>query len=226
MVHYLNFDDRNNMRVAVYASASGGIRFVDWTDPTSPKEIAYYVARRNTPSKMDFSRPDPRYDNENCLYYTGWNQGGLVSIELTNPQYNSCMRRQTNGTALVGNGRARIQVSLEAQRNGNGLNGFVTLTDTAGNANVQLTSITRLGSAIGACGSVQAQSNSIQIDGTGTFNGAPATFRACVQDMQGLGKGTEADRFYLTCTSGCSYSAGGSTTVGKLIVRERSAWRR
>jgi hypothetical protein len=226
MVHYLNFDDRNNMRVAVYASASGGIRFVDWTDPTSPKEIAYYVKERNTPSKMDFTRPDPRYDPDNCMYYTGWNQGGLVSIELTNPQYNSCMRRQTNGTALLGNGKARIQVSLEAQRNGNGLNGFVTLTDTAANANVQLTSITRLGSAIDACGSVQAQSNSIQIDGTGTFNGAPATFRACVQDMQGLGKGTEADRFYLTCTSGCSYSAGGPTTVGKLIVRERSAWRR
>jgi hypothetical protein len=201
---------------------------VDWTDPASPNEIAYYIKERHTPTKMDFTRPDPRYDPDNCMYYTGWNQGGLVSIELTNPQYNSCMLRQTNGSAQIGNGKSRIQVSLDAQRTGAGPVGNVKLADAAGNANIEMTSITRLGSAVDSCGSVQAQSNSIQIDGTGTFNGAPATFRACVQDMQGLGKGgsTEADRFYLTCTSGCSYSAGGSTTLGKLIVRQRTlGWR-
>jgi hypothetical protein len=116
MVHYLNFDDRNNMRLTVYAAASGGIRFVDWTDPTSPKEIGYYVAKRNTAPIMDFTRPDPRYDAENCLWYSGWNQGGLVSLELTNPRHNPCMSRGAVVKALLNSDQGPLVVAMQAQR--------------------------------------------------------------------------------------------------------------
>jgi hypothetical protein len=203
MVHYLNFDDRNNMRVAVYAAASGGIRFVDWTDPASPKEIAYYVARRNTPSKMDFSRPDPRYDNENCLYYTGWNQGGLVSIELTNPQYNPCMSRAASVKGKVSTAQGDITVSLQASRGSTAPT--ATLSMDGPGSKVKLTSVTRLGSAIDADGTqVTATKNSLQIDGAGTFNDQPAKFRIQVTD-NGENKGF----FSLTCTEGCAFSIGG-----------------
>src|SRR5213592_3126575 len=112
MVHYLNFDDRYNMRLVVYAASNQGIRVVDFRDPEHPKEIAYYLKERHVAANAapatlfpnyttgstavdgtDFSRPDPRYDLENCFWYTGWNQGGLVSIELTNPEYSPCRRR-------------------------------------------------------------------------------------------------------------------------------------
>src|SRR6266436_6015573 len=112
MVHYIGFDDRYSTRLVVYASATQGMRFVDIGDPEHPKEIAYYVKERHVaenaaPAALfpnfttgsspltgtDFTRPDPRYESENCFWYTGWNQGGLVSIELTNPEYNACMRK-------------------------------------------------------------------------------------------------------------------------------------
>ena len=208
MVHYLNFDDRNNMRVAVYAAASGGIRFVDWTDPTSPKEIAYYVARRNTPSKMDFTRPDPRYDTDNCLYYTGWNQGGLVSIELTNPQYNPCMSRAASVNGKVATAQGDVSVSFEAGR-GSAAPIAVLNMDGPG-SKVQLTSVTRLGSAIDADGTlVTATKNSLQVDGVGTFNGQAAKFRVQVTD-----NGANSGYFSLTCTQGCALSLSGNLQPG------------
>ena len=77
-----------SLAVSFRAGAVYGIRFVDWRDPTSPKEIAYYKSP-NAPTTAagdsDFTRPDPRNDAENCIYYSGWNQGGIVSLELTDP---------------------------------------------------------------------------------------------------------------------------------------------
>jgi len=222
MVHYINFDDRNNMRVAVYAAASGGIRFTDWTDPTSPKEIAYYVKERHTPNRMDFTRPDARYDGENCLYYTGWNQGGLVSIELTNPQYNSCMKRRVSGAGVLNDAGKRVHVSMEAHRVLGGPTANIRVSDPASGVDIRFTEALRLGSAIDACGQVAAEANAVQVDGTGTFNGQPASFRACVQDMGKNGASREEpDRFHLTCTSGCSYTASGSLSSGNLVVKQQ-----
>lgn len=220
MVHYMNFDDRNNMRVAVYASASGGIRFADWTDPTSPKEIAYYVKERHTATLMDFTRPDPRYDADNCIYYTGWNQGGLVSIELTNPQYNPCMKRRASGSATITVAGSRAKVALDAQLLPTGRAGSVRLSDTAAGAEIRMNSFSRIGSAIDACGPVRAQANSVQLDGTGTYNGQPASFRVCVQELGTGGRGT-TDRFHLTCTAGCTYTASGAIESGRLTVRQQ-----
>ena len=208
MVHYLNFDDRNNMRLAIYASASGGIRVADWTDPTSPKEIAYYVARRNTPNRMDFTRPDPRYDHENCLFYTGWNQGGLVSLELTNPQYNPCMSRNAVVKGDVSSNMGTLKVSVEAKRNADGPMAAVNVQ--GGGHHVNLSTVTRLGSAIDADGTqITATANSVQIDGIGTFDGQPATLRVQVTD-----KGDNQGFVSVTCTSGCSFSATGAIQNG------------
>jgi len=221
MVHYLNFDDRNNMRVAVYAAASGGIRFTDWTDPTSPKEIAYYVKERHTPNRMDFTRPDPRYDAENCVYYTGWNQGGLVSIELTNPQYNSCMERRLSGAAILSIDGKRVQVAMNAHRSASGPMAAIRLSDPGSGVDIRVTNVTRLGSAIDACGPVAARANAVQVDGTGTYNGQPASFRACVQDMGNGARADEPDRVHVTCTEGCSYTASGVLTSGNLVVKQQ-----
>jgi hypothetical protein len=168
---------------------------------------------------MDFTRPDARYDADNCLYYTGWNQGGLVSVELTDPEYNNCMKRRASGSAVMGSGSGRVQVALDAQRAANGPVGNLRLQGAG--VDLRLTSVSRLGSAIDACGPVAAKAHSVQIDGSGTFNGAPATFRACVQDTGEGPRGAALDRLHVTCTSGCSYTASGSITSGNLIVRQQ-----
>jgi hypothetical protein len=57
----------------------------------------------------------------------------------------------------------------------------------------------------------------VQLNGTGTFNGAPASFRVCVQDNR-KGEAKAADRFHIVCTSGCSYSASGELGGGRVEV--------
>lgn len=112
---------------------------------------------------MDFTRPDPRYDAENCLYYTGWNQGGLVSLELTNPQYNPCMSRSANVSGKVATAQGDLTVALKAGRDSKGPS--VSLSIEGLGNKVQLGAVTRLGSAIDADGAqVTATSNSVQID--------------------------------------------------------------
>jgi hypothetical protein len=243
MVHYLNFDDRYNMRLVVYAASNQGIRVVDFRDPEHPKEIAYYLKERHVAANAapatlfpnyttgstavdgtDFTRPDPRYDLENCFWYTGWNQGGLVSIELTDPEYNPCMRRSTSGEgSLARTGRnGKIDFEFEARRTDRGLKGELELKDRSADARIRIKELTFLGSVRDECGSVPARANSVQLDGTGTYNGAPASFRVCVQD-NGKGKKAGADRFHLICTAGCSYSAGGDLEHGRIEVRRPGA---
>src|SRR5712691_11618519 len=240
MVHYLNFDDRYNMRLVVYAASNQGIRVVDFRDPEHPKEIAYYLKERHVAANAapaalfpnfttgstavtgtDFTRPDPRYDLENCFWYTGWNQGGLVSIELTNPEYNPCMRRTTSGEgSLVGSGRkSKIEFEFEARRTDHGLKGELELKDRAADARIRIKELTFLGSVRDQCGSVPARANSVQFEGHGIYNGANASFRVCVQD-NGKGKRGQADLFHLVCTAGCTYSAGGDLQHGNIEVRQ------
>jgi hypothetical protein len=254
MVHYVGFDDRYNMRLVFYASSNQGIRVVDFRDPEHPKEIAYYVKERHvaenaapaalfpnfttgsTPvTGTDFTRPDPRYDVENCFWYTGWNQGGLVIIELTNPEYNPCMRKDTKGDgSLAASAGGKIKFDFDAKRTQDGdLKGDLQLNDHAADAKILIKQVSFLGSIRDECGSVPATANSLQFEGSGTYNGANASFRVCVQDNserrakgKDRGKGGEADRFYLTCTGGCTYSTGARVTddaidSGNIRVRQR-----
>ena len=220
MIHYLGFDDRYKMRLTIYAAANQGMRFVDWRDPAHPKEIAYYVKPRHTPGVMDFVRPDPRYDAENCMYYTGWNQGGLVSIELTDPEYNPCLRRNASGGLWLegGKGQDRTQVTFEARRTAAPV-GKLRLTDAVAKVEIDMTELSMLGSVRDACGGVAAKANAVQFEGTGTFNGTAASFRVCAQD-NGEGSRAAADQFFLTCTAGCSYTASGAVGGGNISVRQ------
>jgi len=232
MIHYIGFDDRLNMRLVFYAGANQGIRVVDYRDPTHPREIAYYKAPNVATTRAgenDFTRPDPRYDAANCLLYTGWNQGGLRILELTNPEYNPCMRRvaKADGFLETGSGRGnnKIQLEFHAQRKRDGIEGKLQLKDHAAGVRIRVDDLTFLGSVRDECGSVLPTANSVQVEGKGTFNGAAATFRACVQD-NGKGKQAAPDVFHVVCTAGCTYSAGGAFNHGRIEVHQPNSERR
>jgi hypothetical protein len=154
------------------------------------------------------------------MYYTGWNQGGLVSIELTNPEYNPCLRRTASGGLWLegGKGQDRTQVTFEARRT-DGPVGSLRLTDAANKVEISMKELSTLGSVRDACGGVSAKANAVQFEGTGTYNGAPASFRVCAQD-NGEGSKASADQFFLTCTAGCSYTASGAVGGGNISVRQ------
>jgi hypothetical protein len=147
---------------------------------------------------MDFTRPDPRYDHENCLYYTGWNQGGLVSIELTNPQYNPCMSRNAVVKGQVNSNQGALKVSVEAKAQPDGPMAAVNVQ--GGGHHVNLDTVTRLGSAIDADGTqITATANSVQIDGQGHLRRPAGDVAVQVTD-----KGDNQGYFSVTCIEGCS----------------------
>jgi len=227
MLHYIGFDNRYKMRLVFYAGANQGIRVVDFRDPYKPKEVAYFkapsVATTRT-GENDFTRPDPRYDTDNCLMYTGWNQGGLRILELTDPEYNPCMRRDVSGGGwLAGGERNKINFGFDAKRGNEGLGaleGTLQLNDRAKDAKIHISQLSFLGSVRDQCGSVLPTANAVQFNGSGTYNGTDASFRVCVQD-NGEGSGAQPDRFYLDCTAGCAYSVGGELGGGNIQVRQR-----
>ena len=226
MLHYIGFDNRQKMRLVYFAGANQGIRVVDYRDPQHPKEIAYYKAPNVATTRAgenDFTRPDPRYDPAACLIYTGWNQAGLRVLELTNPAYNECMRRTVSGGGFLGTssgrGNSRVDFEVEAKRDGDGIKGRVELKDSDADVRIRVRDLTVLNGVRDACGGVLPAAGSVQLEGTGTFNDQPATFRICVQD-NGEGKNAASDLFHVACTSGCTYSKGGALSGGNLQVRQ------
>jgi hypothetical protein len=227
MLHYIGFDDRYNMRLVFYAAANQGIRVVDFRNPEQPKEIAYYKApsvATTDAGENDFTRPDPRYDADNCLIYTGWNQGGLRILELTEPQYNPCMRRQASGAGKLDTAKKHKHVHFELkagrEHGGEGrLEGRLKLKDDAARAEIRIDRLSALGAVRDACGPVLPSAGSVQFEGQGKYNGRSATFRVCVQD-NGEGKKSKPDAFHLACTAGCTYSASGTLDSGNIDVSQ------
>ena len=88
---------------------------INQVNPTAANDTA------TAAGATDFTRPDMKYDSDNCLFYTGWNQGGLKTLELTNPDYNPCMRKSTSSgvvyTDSVG-GKGDNTGSVRAVRGG------------------------------------------------------------------------------------------------------------
>ena len=228
MIHYIGFDNRYNMRLVIYAGANYGMRVVDYRDPEHPKEIAYYKAPSVVTTgagENDFTRPDPRMDNDACLIYTGWNQGGMRVLELTNPEYNACMRRATSGGGwLAGKAKnSKTNFSFDAARADGGrgaLGGSFELNDRDANANVRIDKLNYLGSVHDACGAILPTANAVQFNGTGTYNGAPASFRVCVEDS-GHGGKAKANKLFITCTAGCTYTREGEPDGGDIAVVQR-----
>jgi hypothetical protein len=71
-----------------------------------------------------------------------------------------------------------------------------------------------------ACGGILPEANAVQVDGSGTFNGQPASFRVCVQDSGEHGR-DKADRLFVTCTEGCTYTKEGEPSGGNIEVVQR-----
>ena len=84
---------------------------------------------------------------------------------------------------------------------------------------MRIKDLTALGSVRDQCGTVLPGAESVQFEGTGTYNGEPASFRVCVQD-NGKGRRAAPDRFHLACTAGCTYSAGGDVDGGRIEVKQ------
>ena len=229
MIHYIGFDDRYKMRLVFYAGANYGIRVVDFRDPANPKEVAYYKAPSVITTRVgenDFTRPDPRWDPDNCLLYTGWNQGGLRVLELTNPEYNGCMRRAASGGGwLPGSAKnSKSNFSFGAARADGGrgaLGGSFELNDRDADAKIRVDKLTQLGSVHDACGAILPTANAVQFNGTGTYNGAAASFRVCVQDNGEGSNETGADRVHVVCTAGCTYDKGGALGGGNVEILQR-----
>ena len=81
-----------------------------------------------------------------------------------------------------------------------------------------MTQFSMLGSVRNACGGVPAKANAVQFEGTGTYNGANASFRVCVQDNGEGKKASGPDQFHLTCLAGCNYTASGALGGGNFQV--------
>jgi hypothetical protein len=136
-----------------------------------------------------------------------------------------------------------IEFSFNAQRSEDGfgrLGGDLQLNDQANRTVIHVNQLATLGSVRDQCGTVQTGANAVEFSGNGLFNGKAATFRVCVQD-NGEGDGgpehlpltqvepfngkahfrKTPDQFYLTCTAGCSYSAGGAVEGGNIAVRQQ-----
>lgn len=226
--HYVGVDDIRHFSLVFYAAYFSGVRVVDVTDPTAPKEIAYYNAARNpalTPvTSSDHSAPPIPYDSGNCFLYTGWTDNGLLILELTDPAYNPCMRRAASGGGWLNEGgTGKTTFGFQAQRADGGLGtlaGNLDLNDRAHEISIHINQLTFLGSVRDSCGSVPSEGNALQFEGSGTYNGSDATFRVCVQD-NGESRHAQPDRMYLTCTGGCNYSVGGEIGGGNIQVRQR-----
>src|SRR5438045_2779313 len=98
-------------------------RLIDISDEQNPVVVATMKPDSSKPAENDFTRPDPRFDSENCFWYTGWNQGGLVSLEMTNPEYNACMRKtvKAKGKILDPNkGKKKVDFNVVAKRSNGG----------------------------------------------------------------------------------------------------------
>jgi hypothetical protein len=238
--HYVGVNSKDRMSLVFYASYWSGVRVVDYTDVEHPKEIAYYNAARNpaleSVTQSDHSDPPIPYDAANCFLYTGWTDNGLIILELKDPKYNSCLRKAATGGGTIGraglgsgHGKANdIHFSLEAKRTDDGLgqlSGELQLNDQESRTFIHLSRLTSLGSVRNQCGTVQTGATSLEFAGDGVFDGKAASFRVCVQDS-GEGGRKAPDQFFLTCTAGCSYTAGGAVEGGNIEVRQQERFAR
>jgi hypothetical protein len=223
--HYVGVNDKDAMTLVFYASYWSGVRVVDFSDPEHPKEIAYYNAARHpalTPvTSSDHSAPPIPYDAASCFIYTGWTDNGLIILELKDPAYNPCLRKAaTGGGTIAGGGHIRFDFNARRTDGVGALTGDLRLEDRDNRTDIRLDHVTALGSVRNECGTVRPGANAVEFAGDGVFNGAAASFRVCVED-NGEGARPAADHFFLTCTAGCNYSAGGAVDGGHIQVRQQ-----
>src|SRR5207248_7644908 len=140
--------------------------------------------------------------------------------ELTNPDYNPCMRKSTSSGVVYADsvgGKGNVKAAWSAKRTAAGLVGTLSVSHVGAGATILVNQLTFLGSVRDACAPVLPTGTSLQFEGTGTYNGVPASFRGCVQDSrQSLNQGLVS----ITCTAGCNYSSGGKVNSGVVAVTQ------
>jgi hypothetical protein len=119
--------------------------------------------------------------------------------------------KANGGGWLADSNGAKINFGFNAKQKRVGFEGNLQLNDKAADVKIHLTQVTSLGAVEQPCGEVPEAASSLQFRGTGTFNGAGASFRVCVQDRGEGSKAAGSDRLYLECTAGCSYDTGSRT---------------
>ncbi|MGH8251660.1 MAG: M4 family metallopeptidase [Steroidobacteraceae bacterium] len=115
----------------------------------------------------------------------------------------------TGGGWLAGSSGGKINFGFKATQTDSGFEGKLQLNDKAAGVKIDLTTVTGLGPVQGNCGPIVDSARALELRGTGSFNkNVAASFRVCVEDNGGPGKGQGAsapDRLHLECTAGCSY---------------------
>jgi hypothetical protein len=126
---------------------------------------------------------------------------------------------QAKGSGTLGTNN-QVQFNVNVSGTVAAPQGQITANDS--NSNIKMDQITYLGAVRQGCGSVVEASNALELRGTGTFNGAPASFRACLAD--GAVNNGAPTKFVLICTAGCTYNtyavAGDELKSGNIDLRE------
>ncbi|HKZ83752.1 MAG TPA: S8 family serine peptidase [Anaerolineae bacterium] len=138
---------------------------------------------------------------------------GMCSIGETTPPPGA--NKTTGGGWLQTNEGKKINFGFNVEETADGLTGDLQLNDKAAGVKIHITDVTSIGDVGTGCGSVPDQANSLEFQGSGTYNGSAATFRVCVQDNGEPGNSNSSstpDLFYLECISDCTYSTGSQTS--------------
>ena len=84
-VHYHEFDDRRNAKIAIISMQNAGIRVVDVRDPAHPREIAYFNpgdVDAGPEVVLDNAWGHPRYDAATGQIWFATASGGFWVVEL------------------------------------------------------------------------------------------------------------------------------------------------
>jgi len=216
--HYISVDNPDDASMVAYSWYTAGLRLFNIKDPTNPVEIAYYnPAVGDTSSRptyanrpFDSTRTYTRFHPTTGHLWFGSLVNAFTIVELT--------KYQTKGSGSLGNNQIRF--SVNASGTVAAPQGQITVADS--NVDVKMDRITYMGAVQQGCGSVVEASNALEFRGTGTFNGAPASFRACVAD--GAVNNGAHTQFVLICTAGCTYNtyaiSGDEVKSGNIDLRE------
>jgi len=148
------------------------------------------------------------------------------AVELCRDLPQPCVGdKGTGGGYLKTTNGGKINFGFNAKQKDSGPNGNLELHDKGFGAKIKLPTITSIGSVQGSCGGIVESARALEFRGTGTYNGAPAEFRVCVEDNgrpeddddDGDGDDDDGDddhkhqagapdRFHLECTEGCTYT--------------------
>jgi hypothetical protein len=136
--------------------------------------------------------------------------------------------KTTGGGWLAARDGAKLNFGFGAEETTDGLEGELQLNDHGAGAKIRITRVTSLGAVGAGCGSIADAPNALEFQGDGTYNDSSASFRVCVQDGGQGGAAAAPDRFYLACTSGCTYStdmrvSDDDIDGGNIQVRRRAA---